>query len=95
VRAAICIVLGSVSLLFLAVNYALLVAWLRSDRTRSESFLPIVGGLLGMAAMLAWPGGALVAWCWIPLVLDLTISSLVVGSILWVTRRVLGKQSIR
>jgi hypothetical protein len=64
-------VLGGLSLLLIVGNWVNSIWAMR--RKRSYSWIPLIGGLSGFAALLLcpWPGTGY--WCWVPLVADLSI----------------------
>jgi hypothetical protein len=56
-------------LLFSAINLIVFIGHVR--KTSRASWVPIVGGVFGMAGCLLWPSGSLRGVCWIPLLADL------------------------
>ncbi|MBL8383999.1 MAG: ADP-ribosylglycohydrolase family protein [Burkholderiales bacterium] len=67
------IALGAIACLAIAANWAGILALVRSKaggEPRSFSPVPLIGGVLGAAALAAAPHATLNAWFWLPLVLD-------------------------
>ena len=76
---------------FVAVNWAMLVQHLRTDRHASS--IPLIGGLLLAVAVARVPRPAIQVWFWIPLVLDPACVPLLIALLWRVAKRSSGRTS--
>jgi hypothetical protein len=66
-RMVLAATLGLVSIVIIAGNWR---AFVRRMQRKSISWVPLVGGVVGAAALLIAPSDALHAWWWLPLLFD-------------------------
>jgi len=68
--AAVSVILFAVFLFLASFNWLAVAGCLKRRWGRNVSMAPLVGGVLGAAALLLWPLHPLRGYSWIPLLLD-------------------------
>jgi hypothetical protein len=87
----VCAILGALSVLILLCNWGGTVRAIRTGR--NYSWVPLLGGLFGMAACLTCPWPAVRPWAWVPLVVDVSVGLFPLGLIFILVSRRTGRSA--